>query len=148
MSDWIRWEVSSVPDSELAKAQAEAENTRSNAAVAKRMQRVLIFSTPLSLLRGWITFHRSVRSPEAQVQGRQDEQVQQRRGHQPPQNHDRHGVLDLITGDAARYRKRHQRKPRSPGRHQYRRQPLLGPAQHESRPEVLTLFALEVLEVA
>ena len=81
-----------MPDSELAKAQAEAENTRSNAAVAKRMQRMLIFSTPLSLLRGWITFHRSVRSPEAQLQGEQDEEIQQRRGDEPAQNDDRHNA--------------------------------------------------------
>jgi hypothetical protein len=43
-SDWFRWEDSSVPDCELVPAQAEAENAKSNAAVAKRMRRALIFS--------------------------------------------------------------------------------------------------------
>jgi hypothetical protein len=45
-SDWIRSEISSAPDSELAPAQAEAENTKSNAAVAKLMRCGLIFSLP------------------------------------------------------------------------------------------------------
>src|SRR5215212_4061627 len=147
-SDWIRSEVSCVPDSELATAQAEAENTKSNAAVAKLMRRRFIFSPPFSLLPGRLTFHRSVRSPEAEVQGGQDEQVKQRRGDQPAQNDDRHGVLDLITGDAARNRQGNERQPRSRGGHQDRREPLLRPAQDEPGPELLALFALEVLEVA
>src|SRR5919107_1836604 len=71
-SDWIRAEASSVPNSGLAPAQAEAQNTKSNAAVAKWMRRDLIFSPPFALLPSRITFHRSVRSPEAQVQGGQD----------------------------------------------------------------------------
>src|ERR671911_1672979 len=141
-SDWFRSDVLSVPDSEPAPAQAEAENTKSNAAVAKLMRCGLIFSPPFPLLPGRITFHSSDRSPEAQVQGGQDEQVQQRRGDQPPQNHYRHGVLDLITGDAASNRQRHERQPRSPGGHQNRREALLRPAQHETWPERLALFLL------
>src|SRR5215212_8312648 len=49
-SDWVRSEFSCVPDSELVPAQAGAENTKSNAAVAKRMRRDLTFSPPFSLL--------------------------------------------------------------------------------------------------
>src|SRR5829696_5141563 len=98
----------------------------------------------------FLCFHlpHSLALAEAQVQGGQDEQVQQRRGHQPPKNHYRHGVLYLMTGDAASNRKRHQRKPSSPGGHQDRREPLLRPAQDEPGPEHLALFLLEVLEVA
>jgi hypothetical protein len=96
-----------VADVELATAQAEAENSTSKAAVAKWMQRALSFSPTSPLLSGRITFHSSVRSPEAQVQRGQYEQVKQRRGHKPSQNDDRHGVLDLITGHAASYGKRH-----------------------------------------
>src|SRR5215217_7250458 len=80
--------------------------------------------------------------PEAKVQRGQNEQVKQRRGHQPSQYDDRHGVLYLITGDAARYRQRYQRKPGSPCGHQDRGQPLLRPTQHESGPKLLPFFAL------
>ena len=66
--DWFRSEASSVLDPDLTPAQAGAENIRSNATVAKRMRRDLIFSPPLSLLPGRITFHSSVRPPEAEVQ--------------------------------------------------------------------------------
>src|SRR5215204_2410686 len=45
-SDWIRSEFFSVPDSELVPAQAEAENTKSNATVAKLMRYGFIFSPP------------------------------------------------------------------------------------------------------
>src|SRR5215207_4384765 len=90
----------------------------------------------------------SLALPEAQVQGGQDEQVQQRRGHQPPQNHYRHGMLDLMTSHAARHRQRHQRKTRSTGGHQDGREALLRPAKHQTGPERLALFALQVLEVA
>src|SRR5215218_8536628 len=107
-----------------------------------------IFSPTFSLPRGRITSPNPLALAEAQVQRWQYEQVQQRRGHQPPQNHDRHGVLDLITGDAASNRKRYQRQPRSRGGHQDRRQPLLGPAKHQTGPERLALFTLQVLEVA
>src|SRR5215207_1986389 len=85
---------------------------------------------------------------EAEIQGGQDEQVQQRRGEQPTKDDYRHGMLYLMTGDAARYRQRHQRQSRCRGGHQDRRQPLLGPAQDELGPEVLALFSLQVLEVA
>src|SRR5215207_6628366 len=112
------------------------------------MRRSLIFSPPLSLLPGRITFRRSHRSPESQVQRGQYEQVQQRRGHQPPQNDYGHGVLDLMTGDAASDRQRYQRKPSSPRGHQDRREPLLRPAQYQTWPEHLALFLLQVLEVA
>src|SRR5215218_1107887 len=90
----------------------------------------------------------SLALPEAQVQRWQYEQVQQRRGHQPPQNDYRHGVLDLVTSHAASYRKRHQRQPRSPCSHQDRRQPLLRPAKYQRGPKLLALFPLQVLEVA
>src|SRR5215208_3542676 len=53
-----------------------------------------------------------------------------------------------MTCHAARYRQGHERKPRSRGGHQDRRQPLLRPTQDEPWPERLALFALEVLEVA
>src|SRR5215210_628752 len=86
--------------------------------------------------------------PEAEVQRGQNEQVQQRRGDEPTQNDDRHRVLYLMTGDAASNPQRYERKPRSPGGHQDGRQTLLRPAQDERRPELLALFALEVLEVA
>src|SRR5215212_7417582 len=108
----------------------------------------VIFSPTFSLPCGRITSPNPLALAEAEIQRRQYEQVQQRRGHQPPQNHDRHGVLDLITGDAASYRKRHQRQSRSRGCHQDRRQPLLRPAKYQSRPERLALFTLQVLEVA
>src|SRR5215213_9813951 len=91
---------------------------------------------------------RSLALREAEVQRGQDEQVQQRRGEQPTKNHDRHGVLYLITGDAARYRQRYQRQPRCRGGHQDRREPFLGPAQDELGPKLLALFSLQVLEVA
>src|SRR5215213_6518 len=90
----------------------------------------------------------SLALPEAQVQRWQYEQVQQRRGHKPPQNDYRHGVLDLVTSHAASYRKRHQRQPRSPCSHQDRRQPLLRPAKYQRGPKLLALFPLQVLEVA
>src|SRR5215218_6569981 len=90
----------------------------------------------------------SLALPESEVQRGQDEEVQQRRGDEPPKNHDRHGVLYLMTSHAARNRKWHQRQPRSPGGHQNRRKPLLGPAKHQTGPELLALFVLEVLEVA
>src|SRR5829696_4961288 len=101
-------------------------------------------------ISGFLCVHppHSLALPEAEVQRGQDEQVQQRRGHQPPQNHDRHGVLDLMTSHAARNRKRYQRQPRSPSGHQDRREALLRPAQHQTWPERLALFALQVLEVA
>src|SRR5215207_6828597 len=75
-SEWFRSEFLSVPDSELDPAQAEAQNTKSNAAVAKWTRCGLIFSPPLSLLPGRITFRRSHCSPEAQVQRGQYEQVE------------------------------------------------------------------------
>src|SRR5215216_7186944 len=45
-SDWFRSEFFSVPDSELVAAQAEAQNTKSNAIDAKWVRRSLIFSLP------------------------------------------------------------------------------------------------------
>src|SRR5918999_1255847 len=45
-SDWIRSLAVSVPDSELVPAQAEAQNTKSNAIDAKWKRRGLIFSPP------------------------------------------------------------------------------------------------------
>src|SRR5215208_2411392 len=45
-SDWFRSEFFSVPDSELVAAQAEAQNTKSNAIDAKWVRRSLIFSFP------------------------------------------------------------------------------------------------------
>src|SRR5215218_7348028 len=90
----------------------------------------------------------SLALPEAEVQRRQYEQVQQRGGHKPSQNDDRHGVLDLVTSHASCNRKRYQRQPSSTGGHQDRREALLRPAKHQSRPERLALFLFEVLEVA
>ena len=55
--DWFRSEASSVPDPDLAPAQAGAENTKSNAIVAKLMRCGLIFSLPFALLPGRINAH-------------------------------------------------------------------------------------------
>src|SRR5829696_10577522 len=74
------------------------EEIKMTAMLKMRISDLLCFHLPHSLALA-----------EAQVQGGQDEQVQQRRGHQPPKNHYRHGVLDLITGHAARHRKRNER---------------------------------------
>src|SRR5215211_3635324 len=121
-------------------------------AAAKSITNKEIKLTAMQSMRisGFLCVHppHSLALPEAEVQRGQDEQVQQRRGHQPPQNHDRHGVLDLMTSHAARNRKRYQRQPRSPSGHQDRREALLRPAQHQTWPERLALFALQVLEVA
>src|SRR5215204_2431143 len=121
-------------------------------ATAKSITNKEIKLTAMQSLRisGFLCVHppHSLALPEAQVQRGQDEQVQQRRGHQPPQNHYRHGVLDLMTSHAARNRKRHQRQSRSRGGHQDGREALLRPAKHQTGPERLALFTLEVLEVA
>src|SRR5215212_4461635 len=53
-----------------------------------------------------------------------------------------------MAGDAASYRKRHQRQSRSTCSHQDRREALLRSPKHQARPERLVLFVLEVLEVA
>src|SRR5215208_6294957 len=52
-SDWFRSEFFSVPDSELVAAQAEAQNTKSNAIDAKWVRRSLIFSFPFRPPRSW-----------------------------------------------------------------------------------------------
>src|SRR5215217_5078360 len=121
-------------------------------ATAKSITNKEIKLTAMQSLRisGFLCVHppHSLALPEAEVQRGQDEQVQQRRGHQPPQNHYRHGVLDLMSSHAACNRKRYQRQPRSPSGHQDGRQPLLRPAQHQTGPERLAFFTLQVLEVA
>ena len=56
-SDWFQSVAVSVPYSELVPAQAEAQNTKSNAIDAKWMRRGLIFSPPFPLLPGRINSH-------------------------------------------------------------------------------------------
>ena len=48
--------------------------------------------------------------PDLVVLPESAEQVQQRRRDETAQNDDRHRVLDLVTGDAARNRQRHERQ--------------------------------------
>ena len=84
---------------------------------------------------------------EAQIEGRQDEQVEQGRGDEAAEDHDRHRVLDLVAGMAPAAASGTSARPvarRSSGWCE----PLLGSAQHEAGAERLALLALEVLEVA
>src|SRR5512133_2672234 len=87
-------------------------------------------------------------SPEAQRERGDDEQVDDRRGDEPAENHDRERVLDLMTGDAAGDDERQERQRRCQRGHQDRRQPLLRAPQDERTPEGLALVAFEMLEVA
>ena len=70
-SEWFRSLAVSVPESELAPAQAGAKSTKINVIVAKLMRRSLTYFTPLSLLPGGFGFRGSLRFPEAEVQGGQ-----------------------------------------------------------------------------
>src|SRR5215216_5504392 len=74
-------------------------------AIAKSIANKEIKFTAMQSLRisGFLCVYppHSLALPESEVQRGQDEQVQQRRGHKPAQNDDRHGVLDLMTGYAA-----------------------------------------------
>ena len=56
-------------------------------------------------------------------------------------------MLDLVTGDASSHREGHERQAGRRGGHEDRREPLLGPAQHEVGAERDALPVLEVLEV-
>src|SRR5215218_9070297 len=154
-SNWARLKSSSLPVRGAVCMCSEPSSVLplcASQATAKSIANKEIKFTAMQSLRisGFLCVHppHSLALPESEVQRGQDEQVKQRRGHKPAQNHDRHGVLDLMTSHAASYRKRHQRQPRSPCSHQDRRQPLLGPPKHETWPERLALFVLEVLEVA
>ena len=90
-----------------------------------------------------------VTRPNGRVERGQQEQVQQRRGDQPAQDHDGHRVLDLVPGLVARDDQRHQRQPR-------RQAPSSGsapaapptPRRTSSRAERLALLLLQVAVVA
>src|SRR3954467_3790838 len=84
---------------------------------------------------------------EAQVEGRNDEQVQQRRGDEAAHDDDRERVLELVPRDVARERERQEGEPGGERRHEDRREPLPCARKDKRRPEDLALLALEVLEV-
>src|SRR5215211_5197645 len=154
-SNWARLKSSALPVRGAVRMCSEPSSVLplcAPQATAKSITNKEIKLTAMQSLRisGFLCVHppHSLALAEAQVQRGQDEQVQQRRGHQPPQNHYRHGVLDLMTSHAASNRKRYQRQSRSPRGHQDGREALLRPAKHQTWPERLTLFMLQVLEVA
>ena len=66
-----------------------------------------------------------------QIQRRHDDHVEQRRRHQPAQDHDRHRRLNLAAGLAAAERERNQRQPGRHRGHQNRHQPF---AARRARP--------------
>ena len=90
----------------------------------------------------------SLAPAKPQVERRDHEEVEQRRGDQAAQDDDRHRVLDLVARDAAGDDQRHQGQARSPGRSSGSATAAPAPRAGPARAERLALLALQMLVVA
>ena len=63
---------------------------------------------------------RASAATEAEIECRQDKQVEQRRCHEAAQNDDRHRIFDLVARQVAENDQRQNREPGRAGRHQDR----------------------------
>src|SRR5439155_22367422 len=84
------------------------------------------------------------RLPEPQVQGGDDEQVEQRRREQAAQNDDGHRVLDLVARKIAGHHQADDGQPGCQHRHQDRRNPFACPPQDEARAKRFAFVTLHM----
>src|SRR3990172_11624520 len=132
-----------------ALAHAEAETKVSNA-TAEEIRRICRISNSLprtysGCLKGTASAGAGKLSPglpKTQVQGRHDEQVEQRRSDQAAHNDDGHGELDLAAGNTPGNHQGYQGQPGGERRHHDRRNPFARPALDQLGAEGLAFLLL------